>query len=105
MPGRPDPCLPQLGLALPVGRFGLGVLLMPLDLFALCDCPRGRRANLHQSVFHFLNDEADHLFRVFGAVKHGIEVEFTMSVIREKIPMKDSNCDLGTSALQVSCQT
>jgi hypothetical protein len=49
--------------------------IAPASQFLLVrNCPGGRGANLHQGLFHLLNDQADHLFRIFGLIEQGVDV-------------------------------
>ena len=62
------------GAALPFLVLALQGLDPALDVLALGDGAHRRGADLDQRVLHLLDDQADDLLRVLGAVEDGVDV-------------------------------
>ena len=64
----------QLGTARPLRLLALEVLDAAAVLLAVGDAARGRGADFNQGVFHFLDHQADDLFRIFRLFQQRVDV-------------------------------
>ena len=64
----------DLGFAFPLAGFFLQPVAAANEFLLVCDGAGRRGADLHEGLLHLLNDQADHLFRIFGLVEQGVQI-------------------------------